>query len=68
MQRGLREVRRRHGCLSNRNLDPARAGGGLRFDPRLAAPNQDQQAPLGPGILHRDSHQLLDQLGKDHLT
>ena len=68
MQRGLREVGRRHDCLSNRNLDPALACGGLRFDPRLAVPNQDEQTPLGPGILHRDSHELLDQLGKDHLA
>ena len=52
MQRGLRKIRRRDGCLSNRNLDPARAGGGLRFDARLAAPNQDQQAPLGPGMFN----------------
>jgi hypothetical protein len=68
MQRGLGEIRRRNGCLSNDNLDPARASGSLRFDPRLAAPKQDQQTPLGPGILHRDSHELLDQPGKDHLT
>ena len=56
------------GVLSNGNLDPARAGGSLRFDPRLAVPNQDQQTPLGPGMLHRDSHELLDQPGQDDLT
>ena len=68
MQRGLGKIRRRDGCLSNRNLYPAGAGGGLRFDPKLAVPNQDQQAPFCPGIFHRDSHELLDQLGKNHLT
>ena len=55
MQRGLGEIRRRDGYLSNGHLDPARASGSLGFDPRLAVPNQDQQTPLGPGILHRDS-------------
>ena len=72
MQRGLREVRRRDGCLPNRNLDPARSTGRLRFDPRLAAlsatPKEDEQPPLGPRILHRESYQLLDQPGKDDLA
>jgi hypothetical protein len=67
MQHGLGEIRRRNGYLSNCNLDPARASSSLRFDPRLAALSQDQQAPVGPGILHRDSQELLDQLVKDHL-
>ncbi len=68
MQRGLREVRRRDGCLSNDNLDLALANRGLRFDPGFAAPNQHQQTPLGPSMLHRYSYQLLDELGEDHLT
>ena len=50
MQRGLGQIRRRDGCLANGNLDLARAGGGLRFDPRLAVPNQDQQTPLCPAF------------------
>ncbi len=62
MQHGLRKIRRRDGCLPNRNLDPARAGGGLRFDPRLAVPNQDQQAPLGPGMFNGRAHECIDQL------
>src|SRR5713226_2594773 len=72
MQRGLREVRLRDGCLPNRNLDPARSTGRLRFDPRLAAlsttPKEDQQTPPGPRILYRESYQLLDQPGKDDLA
>ena len=72
MQRGLREVRRRDGCLPDRNLDPARSAGRLRFDPRLAAlratPKKDEQSPFGPRILYREPYQLLDQPGKDHLT
>ena len=67
VEHGLGKVRRRDGCVSNDNLDRALARGGLRFDPRLAAPNQDEQTPLGPCVLHRDSHERLDQLGKDHL-
>src|SRR5260370_1935658 len=68
MQRGLGEIGRCDGRLSNGNLDPARASGSLGFDSRLAAPKEDEQTSLGPCILHRDSYQLLDQLGKDHLT
>jgi len=72
MQRRLRKVRWRDGFLPNDNLDLARASGSFRFDPRLASPKptlkKDQQAPLGPGILHRDSQEFLDQLGKNHLT
>jgi len=67
MQRGLREVRRRDGCLPNRNFDPARSTDSLRFNPRLAAlratPKEDEQTPPGPGILYRESHQPLDQTG-----
>ena len=62
MQRGLGEIRRRDGCLSNGDLDPARSGGGLRFDARLAVPNQDQQAPLGPGMFNGGAHESVDQL------
>jgi hypothetical protein len=46
MQRRLRKVRRRDGFLPNDNLDLARASSSLCFDPRLATPKQDQQAPL----------------------
>src|SRR3984957_16115559 len=68
MQRGLREIRRSNLLLANHQLDPARTSGGFGFYPRLAVPNQDQQTPLGPGVLHRDSHELLDETGEDHLT
>src|SRR6266700_6330016 len=68
MQRGLGEIGRRNGLLSNDNLDAARTRDSLGFDSRLAAPKQDEQTSLGPCILDRDSYQLLDQLGKDHLT
>jgi len=41
-------------------------------NPRLAAasatPKEDQQAPICSGMFHRDPHELLDQLRKDHLT
>ena len=47
--------------------DRVAAGGGFRLDPQLAAPEEDEQTPLGTGMLHRDSHELLDQLAKDHL-
>src|SRR6266436_1726403 len=62
MKRGLGEIRCRDGCLSHGDLDPAVAGGGLRLDPRLVAPEEDEQTPLGSCMLHRDSHELLDQL------
>src|SRR5580658_4766151 len=68
MEHGLGEIGRRDGCLPNRNLDLALASGSPRFDPRLAAAKEDEQTPLGPCILYSDSHQLLDELGKDHLT
>ena len=68
MQSGLGKIGRRNGCLSDDNLDLARVSGGFRFDPRLTGPNQDQQTPLGPGMLHRDSHEFLDQPGKEHLA
>jgi hypothetical protein len=44
------------------------ADGGLRFDLRLMTMKQDEQPPLGPGMLDRDSHQLLDQLGENDLA
>src|SRR5258708_20932117 len=62
------EIAPRDRCLSNRNLDPDLARVGLRFDPRISAPKEDEQTSLGPCILHRDSYQLLDQPGKDHLA
>src|SRR5580693_4228368 len=68
MQRGKGKIRRRHSCLWNGNFDPAGARDSLRFDHQIAISGQDKQTPLGPGILHRDTYELLDQLGKDHLT
>src|SRR5580704_13296288 len=68
MQNGLRQAERLNGCLPDFDLNLTRASGSLRLDPRLAPPNEDQQAPLGPGVLHGDAHELLGQPGKDHLT
>ena len=68
MKRGLGEIRCRDGCLSNSDLRPAVAGGGLRLDLRLITPEKDEQTPLGPGMLHRYSHELLDQFGEDNLA
>jgi hypothetical protein len=68
MQRRLRKVRRRDSFLPNDNFDFTRARASLCFDPRLAAPQEDQQAPLSARTLHCDSQELLDQRGKDHLT
>src|SRR5580698_11430326 len=68
MQRGKGKIRRRRSCLWNGNFDPAGARDSLRFDQQIAISGQDKQPPLGPRILHRDSYELLDQLGKNHLT
>ena len=68
LKRGFGEIKWCDDCLSNGDLDPAVAGGGLRLDPRLIAPQKDEQTPLGPCMLHRDSHELLDQLAKDNLA
>src|ERR1700722_4519592 len=68
MEDGLREISRCNLLLANDHLDPARTSSGFGFYPRLAIPNQDQQTPLGPGMLHRDSHELLYETGEDHLT
>src|ERR1700678_4216660 len=68
MQRGLREIRRCNLLLANDQLDPARTSNGFGFYPRLAVSSQDPQTPFRPGMLHRDSHELLDETGEDHLT
>ena len=68
MKRGWREIRRRNGRLSNGDLDAAVAGCGLRLDPGLIAPEEDEQTSLRPCMLHRDSHELLDQLRQDNLA
>jgi hypothetical protein len=68
MKRGWREIGWRDGCLSNGDLDPAAACGGLGLDLRLILPDKDEQTPLGPGMLHRDSHELLDQPGENNLA
>src|SRR5260370_20450315 len=68
MKRGLGKIIRSDGCLSNGDLDPAVAGRGLRLDLRLIAPEKDEQTPLSPCVLNRDSHELLDQLRQDNLA
>ena len=55
-------------CLSNGNLDPGRASGSLRFDSGFAAAKRMSRPRPGPGMFHRDSQELLDQPGKDHLA
>ena len=44
------------------------ADGGFRLDLRLFVPEKDEQTPLGPCMLNRDSHELLDQLGEKNLA
>jgi hypothetical protein len=56
------------GCLSNLDLDPAVGGDGIGLDPRLILAQKDEQTPLGPCMLNRDSHELLDQPVEDHLA
>ena len=56
------------GCVANCNLDLALAGDSLRFDSRLAVPNQDQHTPLGPRILQHDLQESLDQAGQEHFS
>ena len=68
VKRGLRESRRTYGYLSNRDLDSAVAGGGLRHDLRLVAPEKDEQATLGARMLDRDPHESLDELAEFDLT
>jgi len=58
--------------LTNCNLNMARSTDRFRFDPGLAAlraaPKEDEQSPTSPCVFDRESYQLLDQSGKDHLT
>lgn len=68
MQRGLHKIKRRNGRMSNDYLDPARASGGLRLNPRFAIAKENQQTPIGPRMFHRNSHKLVDQFGKHDLT
>ena len=35
---------------------------------RIVAPEKDEQSPLGSCMLHRDAHELLDQLAKDNFS
>ncbi len=60
MKRGLGDFRWRDGCLSNRDVYPFVAGDGLCLDLRLITTEKDEQSPLRPGMLDRDSHQLLN--------
>ena len=62
------EIEWGHGCLPIRDLDPAVSSRGLRLDPHLVATQEDEQTPLGPGMLHRDAHELLDELMENHLA
>ena len=68
MQRGLGEIGRRDGRPAHGDLDTAVDCGGLRLDVRLVAPEEDEQTPFGPRMLHGNSHELLDQLAKDNLA
>ncbi len=68
MKDGLGEIRWRHGCLSNEDLNSAVTSGGLRLDLRLVTPEKNEQPPLGACMLNRDSHELLDQFGEVNLA
>ncbi len=35
---------------------------------QFAVPKEDEQAPFGAPNIRRDSHQFIDELGKDHLA
>ena len=48
MKRRLGEMKWCDDCLLDRDLDPAGAGGGLRLDPRLVAPQEDEEPPSAP--------------------
>src|SRR6266404_6714125 len=60
MKHGLGDFRWRDGCPSNRDVYPFVAGDGLCLDLRLITTEKDEQSPLRPGMLDRDSHQLLN--------
>jgi hypothetical protein len=68
MKHGLWEIEWGDGRLSNSDLGPAVARGGLCLNLRLVTPEKDEQTPLGPCVLNRDSHQLLDEIGEDNLA
>ena len=68
MEHGFGKLGGRHGCLSLRDLKPAAAGRRLRLDPRLVAPEKDEQTALGSDMLNRDSHELLNQLVENNLA
>jgi hypothetical protein len=68
MKHGLRKIRWRDGCLSSRDLAAAIIGCGLCLNLRVAAPDQDEQTPLGSGKLNDDSHELLNQPGEHNLA
>ena len=51
-----------------RDLKPAAAGRCLRLDPRLVAPEKDEQTALGSDMLNRESHELLNQLVENNLA
>src|ERR1700733_11958825 len=56
------------GYLPNGCAYSAVACGGRGLNLRHVAPKKNEQAPFGPGMLHRDLHELLDQLGEDNLA
>ena len=65
---GSGERQRIYGRLSNGNLDSALAGRRLRYVLRLVAPEKNEQATLGAGMLDRDPHQRFDELAEYDLT
>jgi hypothetical protein len=62
---GLGESRRSYGSFANRDLNLAATGRRFGRDPRLIAPEKDEQGPLGSRMFERDRHQGFDEPAED---
>src|ERR1700676_5576149 len=67
MKHGFGQIRWRDGYLSNGDFDSAVAGGALRHNLQLVAPEKDNQTSLGPCMLDRDRHEPFDELPEFYL-
>ncbi len=68
MQRGLGKIGCSDALLSNMNPSSTLPGGSLRLDPQFVFAEKNEQPSLSSGMLHHDSHEPLDQLGKEDLA
>jgi hypothetical protein len=50
------------------NPGSALAGGSLCLDPLFVFAEKNEQPSLGSGVFHHESHESLDQLGKEDLA